>query len=129
MGFSASKYDTSLFILDSDEVYIVVLICVDDIITTKSSSFHVNSLITDFHSQFALKDLGILDYFLGPEVIMHTNVLSLNQQKYINDLLLECDMVIIKDYDTPMITNKSLSKEDGIPLVDATLYRNVVGSL
>lgn len=55
--------------------------------------------------------------------------MSLNQQKYINDLLLECDMVIIKDYDTPMITNKSLSKEDGIPLVDATLYRNVVGSL
>lgn len=129
MGFSASKYDTSLFILDSDKVYIVVLICVDDIITTKSSSFHVNSLITDFHSQFSLKDLGILDYFLGPEVIMHTNVLSLNQQKYINDLLLECDMVTVKDYDTSMITNKSLSKEDGLPLVDATLYRNVVGSL
>lgn len=41
-------------------------------------------------THFSLKDLGILNYFLGLEVIIHTE--CLNYQKYITELLHRYDM-------------------------------------
>lgn len=60
---------------------------------------------------------------------MHTNVLCLNQYKYISKLLSKCHMVTVKYYDTPLVIGKSLRKQDGIPLVEVTLYKNVVEGL
>jgi hypothetical protein len=63
-----SKGDTSLFIYMKGTVTIFLLIYVDDIIVTSSSNKAVEALLSDLHSDFALKDLGDLYYFLGIEV-------------------------------------------------------------
>jgi hypothetical protein len=63
-----SKGDTSLFIYAKGKVTIFLLIYVDDIIVTSSSSEAVTSLLSDLRSDFALKDLEDLHYFLGIEV-------------------------------------------------------------
>ncbi len=45
------------------------LIYVDDIIITSSQASAIDSLLHQLESEFAVKDLGGLNYFLGIEVV------------------------------------------------------------
>ena len=56
-----------------------MLIYVDDIIIASSSQAATNALLNDLRSEFALKDLGDLHYFLGIEVQKVSDGLVLNQ--------------------------------------------------
>ena len=58
IGFQASKADTSLFFYKKGDITIFLLIYVDDIIVTSSSSDAVDALIQDLKKDFALKDQG-----------------------------------------------------------------------
>jgi hypothetical protein len=50
-----------------------VLIYADDIIVTSSSEKATTALLKDLQDEFALKDLGDLNYFLGIEVMKTTD--------------------------------------------------------
>lgn len=52
-----------------------------------SSQDATMALLRDLHSEFALKDLGDLNYFLGIEVKKVRNGIRLKQEKYANDLV------------------------------------------
>ena len=82
IGFQASKADTSLFFYKKGDITIFLLIYVDDIIVTSSSSDAVDALIQDLKKDFALKDLGDLHYFLGIEVNKVSDGILLSQEKY-----------------------------------------------
>lgn len=66
-GFQGSQADTSMFMLQSPTTFIMVIIYMDDIIVTSPVSSHIQRLIKNLQSHFALKDLGDLHYFLGVE--------------------------------------------------------------
>ena len=68
LGFAPSKSDTSLFIFTNPQLSMFVLIYVDDIIVTSSSNDAITKLLKNLGSEFALKDLGDLHFFLGIEV-------------------------------------------------------------
>jgi hypothetical protein len=68
LGFQMSKADTSLFFYDKEGVTVFLLIYVDNIIVASSSQEAVDAMVKDLRSDFALKDLGQLHYFLGIEV-------------------------------------------------------------
>jgi hypothetical protein len=68
-GFVPSTADTSLFMFRRPVVTMFLLIYVDDIILVSSSSTAASRLARDLSSEFAVKDLGPLRYFLGIEVI------------------------------------------------------------
>lgn len=87
-GFKSSKCDPSLFTYTNGNTRIYTLVYVDDIILTGSFSSMITELITKLNAKFALKQLGVLDYFLGIEV-KHTDrgTLVLSQAKYIRELL------------------------------------------
>ena len=55
-----------------------VLIYVDDIIVASSSQNATNALLRDLGSEFALKDLGDLHFFLGIEVKKTQDGIMLN---------------------------------------------------
>ena len=87
LGHVPSKSDTSLFIYNKFKTSIFVLIYVDDIIVTSSSNEAVTALLKDLNSEFALKDLGDLHYFLGIEVKKNKEGgLHLSQEKYATGL-------------------------------------------
>jgi histone deacetylase 1/2 len=65
LGFASSKANTSLFIYHKANITIFLLIYVDDIIVTSSSDKAITALLQDLTSDFAIKDLGPLHYFLG----------------------------------------------------------------
>lgn len=68
LGFKASKADTSMYIYNKGGVSIFVLIYVDDIIVASSTQEAMTALLKDLKSEFALKDLCDLHYFLGIQV-------------------------------------------------------------
>ena len=67
-SFTNSKADTSLFIRHDTKGIILVLIYVDDILVTGPDSVLLEAFITKLSKVFALKDLGLVSYFLSIEV-------------------------------------------------------------
>jgi hypothetical protein len=65
-----------------------ILVYVDDIIVASSSMKFTNALIDKLNQDFALKDLGDLNYFLGIEVVRTKEALHMTQERYDHDLLL-----------------------------------------
>ena len=108
---------------------IIILIYVDDIIVTGSNSMLVHQVVSSLHSQFAFKDLGILNYFLGVEVCWQGSSLHISQTKYIQDLFTRAGLVDFKPIATPMTTSHTLSASKGSLLADPSQYRNIVEAL
>jgi hypothetical protein len=88
LGFKSSKEDTSLFFNRKGDTCIFVPIYIDDIIVVSSRQEAMNALLQDLKSDFALKDLGNLHYFLGIKVkkILDGGIL-LSPKKYALDVL------------------------------------------
>jgi hypothetical protein len=104
---------------------------VDDIIIARSSSLAVDALLRDLKSDFALKDLGPLSYFLGIEVTRAADGICLSQLKYTTDLLKCAGMLSCKPTVTPLSSTGKLLAHEGEVLSpgDATRYRSIVEAL
>ncbi|XP_021833818.1 uncharacterized protein LOC110773602, partial [Prunus avium] len=129
LGFVGSKADHSLFIYNTDGVYLLLLIYVDDILITGNQDCKIQSLITSLGKAFAMKDLGALKYFLGIEATRTATGLYLSQHKYTCDLLVRAHMQDSKPCATPVGSGSQLSATDSVPLSDPREYRSVVGAL
>jgi uncharacterized membrane protein len=91
------------FTLTMEHAYIVY---VDDILITGKSSSLVTDLIQKLDTQFALKNLGKLNYFLGIEVNYLSNgSILLNQTKYVHDLLCKANMDEAEGIGSPMVSS------------------------
>lgn len=105
-----------------------VLIYVDDIIITGSSSTSIKTLITTLSSNFTLKDLGPLHHFLGIEVYtFNYGHLHLSQRRYIQNILQRTNMIDSKSQPTLMITSLKLPKDVVAVVQDPALFQSVVG--
>jgi hypothetical protein len=106
---SPSKVDISLFIYKKNPITIFLLVYVDDIIVTSSSPAAIDALLLDLKTDFALKDLSPLHYFLGIEVKKLSDSIMLFQEKYATDILHRVRMLACKPVNTPMSTSEKLS--------------------
>jgi histone deacetylase 1/2 len=102
-----------------------------DIIVTGSSKEAISTLIKDLNTNFAIKDLGELHYFLGIEVKKVQNGIVLTQEKYALELLEKVGMTACKGSPTPLSASEKLSAYEGdaLGLDDSTRYRSMVGAL
>ena len=128
-GFSGSSFDTSLFLRRSDHGTTILLLYVDEMIITGDDMQGIQDLKLFLGSQFEMKDLGPLNYFLGIEVSSSADGYYLTQAKYTSDLISRANITDSKIVDTPIEYNCRLNSHDGESLSDATLYRQLVGSL
>ena len=76
-----------------------------------------------------MKFLGMMHYFLGLEVGQYPDEIFLNQGKYVVEILKRFGMIDCKAMTTPMTTTMKLLNDDASEAIDATLYRQVIGSL
>uniref|UniRef100_A0A2N9GYR8 CCHC-type domain-containing protein n=1 Tax=Fagus sylvatica TaxID=28930 RepID=A0A2N9GYR8_FAGSY len=128
-GFSSSPHDTTLFIRRSDKGMILFLLYVDDMIIIRDDHSDISDFKQFLHQQFEMKDLGHLSYFLGIEVSFDSTGYYLSLAKYAFDLLSRVGLTDTKVVSTPLEMNARLTRLDGTPLSDATLYHHLVGNL
>lgn len=111
LKFVNSVADPSLFVHQLGSQITVALIYVDDILLTGSSSAFLKTIISTLQTQFSVKDLGDLHYFLGLEIKRDANTLMLSQTKYVVDLLTRFHMEGAKPSATPIAVSEKLSKD------------------
>ncbi|GAU17623.1 hypothetical protein TSUD_254980 [Trifolium subterraneum] len=128
-GFFHSKSDHSLFIYRKGNDMAYILLYVDDIILTASSDVLRQSIMSLLASEFAMKDLGTLSYFLGIAVTHHADGLFLSQRKYAAEIIERAGMTSCKPTTTPVDTKPKLSISSGSPYKDPTQYRRLAGAL
>uniref|UniRef100_J3KUE7 Reverse transcriptase Ty1/copia-type domain-containing protein n=1 Tax=Oryza brachyantha TaxID=4533 RepID=J3KUE7_ORYBR len=129
LGFVASSSETSLFVYKDGDRMAYLLLYVDDIILTASSSALLQHLTARLHSEFAMTDLGDLHYFLGISVKRSSDGLFLSQRQYAVDLLQRAGMAECHSTSTPVDTRAKLSATDGAPVANPSEYRSLAGAL
>ena len=81
-----------------------------------------------FTSEFAMKDLGPLSYFLGVTVTRHNGGLFLCQKTYAEEIIERVAMVSCKPAPTPVDTKGKLAASSNSPYHDPQQYRNLAGA-
>jgi hypothetical protein len=113
LGFTEAKSDTSLFIFRRGQETVYLLLYVDDIVLTASSPTLLQRAITALKTEFAMKDLGPLHFFLGVAVQRHQDNLFLSQRQYTLDIIGRHGMRNCNPCSTPVTpVPKSLLKPD-----------------
>ena len=100
----------------------------DDIVITRSDSTRISSLKSFLHGQFHTKDLRMLRYFLGIEVMRSKHGIFLSQRKNVLDLLSETRKLGAKPCSCPIAPSLHLTRE-GELFEDPERYRRLIGKL
>jgi len=128
-GYQQAQADHSLFVKTADSSFIALIVYVDDIILTGNSTDEMAHIKHVLHSNFRIKDLGILKYFLGIEVAHSETGIYLCQRKYCLDLIRDSGLSGDKPCSTPMDNSLRLHQDDSELLTDVLSYRRLVGRL
>lgn len=129
LGFTQSKSDYSLFFKGSGSNYVALLVYVDDILITGSSTTEINLLKKQLSDKFKLKDLGSLGYFLGLEVAKSKSGIFVSQRNYTLQLIDDLGFLAAKPVSTPMDPRNNLQSDKGDMLDNPARYRRLVGRL
>ena len=107
-----------------------MVLYVDDLFLTGEEQL-IAQCKRELTSEFEMKDLGLMHYFLGLEVWQRSDEIFLSQGKYTVDVLRRFGMLDCKSMSTPMVSNlkKLHASDSGSDLVDPTMYRQLIGSL
>ncbi|GJU84678.1 putative ribonuclease H-like domain-containing protein [Tanacetum coccineum] len=127
--FKQSNSDHTLFLKQRDNLITCLIIYVDDMIITRNDKEEITKLKKNLFTEFEMKDLGRLKYFLVIEVLRSKHGILMYQKKYVLDLLAEIGMVDCKPADTLMIVNHKLYMEKKARLADKGRYQRMVGKL
>ena len=128
LGFSKSEADPNLYQIVVEGKLLIIVLYVDDLILT-GDELLILSCKEDLAKEFEMKDLGLLHYFLGLEIWQRSDGLFVSQGKYAREILEKFNMHGCKPVDTPLPGGWRKEDATSAEVVDATVYRQLVGSL
>jgi hypothetical protein len=105
-----------LFVFRRGPDMVYLLLYVDDIILTASSTELLRRTISALQREFTMKDLGLLHHFLGITVERRPDGLFLYQCTYTLDILKRAVMADYKPCTTPVDLQAKLARDSGLPL-------------
>jgi hypothetical protein len=106
----------------------ILLLYVDELFLTREEKLITKSK-KKFATEFEMKDIGLMHYFLGLEVWQSPERIFLNQRKYAVEIIKIFDILECKSINTPMEAKIKILVDTSSELIDTTLYRQIIGSL
>lgn len=129
-NFSRSDNDHALYTKEVHGKLLVVCIYVDDLIVTGDDENMVEEFKTVMKREFEMSDLGLLNYFLGMEIVQNQEGIFLSQECYAKRLLEKFNMEDCKIMTTPLVPQrKHQDEEEEEEYVDVKGYRSLIGGL
>lgn len=113
----------------SEGSILIVSLYVDDLIFTGNNEAMFVEFKRSMMNEFAMTDLGKMKYFLGVEVVQGEQGIFINQNKYANEVLARFGMYDCNSMKNLIVPGSRLSKNGGGAAVDATMFKQLVGSL
>lgn len=136
-GLNRSVMDQCIYYSIENEKLIIVALYVDDVLIFTSSKETENKIAEQLSCNFKMKDLGEAKSILGIVIERNTDfgTISINQRRYIEDMLTKFGLDNCKTVNTPMDINQKISSEMS-PSTDSEKeemknipYRECIGSL
>ena len=131
MGFSQTKSDPCIYTSGGDDSFYIG-VYVDDLILAGKDKAKMKRVKEELASEFDIKDLGKLSYFLGMSIIQdqEKKKIWMGQPTYTEKLLSKMGMNNCNPVSTPADPSNHLVKaaEDD-EVVDQPLYQSLIGSL
>ncbi|GJX89107.1 putative RNA-directed DNA polymerase [Tanacetum coccineum] len=131
-GFVQSKFDYSLYIKHSNDLFVALLVYVDDFIITGNNIDEIENFKSYLKSKFMIKDLGAMKYFLGIEILDNANGICMTQRKYCLELIHEFGLLAAKPVTTPLPENCVLAvneSDSDKSLKNIFEYQKLLGKL
>jgi hypothetical protein len=129
LGFVEAKADTSLFIFRRGAEAVYLLLYVDDIILTASSTVILRRTVSVLQREFAMKDLMLLLHFLGITVERRLDEMFLHQSTYTLNIIKRTAKADCKPCTTPVDLQANLAADTVPPVQDASQFRSIAGAL
>ena len=129
LGFVSARSDASLFVLRQGNELAYLLLYVDDMVLTGSSTMLLERIIGRLRAEFTVRDMGPLRFFLGISVTRTAHGFALSQQQYAEDILERAGMANCKPISTPVDVKGKLPAAEGEPVSDPSSYRSLAGAL
>lgn len=130
LDFKNSQYEPCLFTKITGKIKVIVALYVDDFLIFSNNDFETNKLKSVLGSEFKLKDLGPVRQYLGMRINLdkNKNVITVDQQQYIEQLVSKFQMSDCKTQSTPIEPKLNLDKSSDKCLPDVP-YQKLIGSL
>lgn len=104
LGFMKSEVNTNLYHIVVEGKFLTIVLYVDDLILIGDDQL-IKSYKGDLSREFEMKDLGLMNYFLGMEVWQGDGELFVSQGKYANEILKRFNMESCMPMETPLAGN------------------------
>jgi hypothetical protein len=128
LGFTKSKVDSNLYFKVVNGGPMIFLLYVDDLFLTGVEKL-INESKRKLVVEFEMIGLGMMHYLLGLELWKRLCKIFINQGKYAMEILNRFGMMDCNTMLTPMVTNMKFLCDTSSKKVDATMYRQIIGSL
>jgi hypothetical protein len=122
LGFTNNKANPNLYYKVEDNGLVILLLYVDDLFLSGNEKI-TTECKRNISTEFEMKYLAMMQYFLGLEVWQKLEEIFLSQGKYVVEILKIFDIMDCKSMPTPMVTNLNLLSDTSSEIVDVTMYK------
>ena len=129
LSFVRCKSNPNFYLKLIHGYLMIIVLYLDDLLITGSSKKDIASLKDAMNHAFSMTDLGLLSQFLGLEIAQSQHGIKLHQSKYALDFLNKFNLKYCKPSKTPFLSGVKLEEIGSSPMVNNTLYRQLIGCL
>jgi hypothetical protein len=128
LGYSRCMTDLCLYFKRSNKDIAVVGIYVDDLLVTATDGRLINDLFKNLKS-LEVKDLGVVEKFLGMRVKFSSDSFTLDQETLIEDYLKTNGMINATPLTSPVCLGTIPNHDEPLSPSDAKSFRTLAGGL
>ena len=128
-NFDKCPHEHTLFVKHIEGKALIVSLYVDDLIYTGNCEELFEEFKSSMKKNFDMTDMGKMRYFLEVEVTQNEKGIFIHQQKYAREILSKFGMEDCNFVCNPIVPGNKLMKNEGGKYVDATNFKQIIGSL